>query len=156
MSTCICKGFYCPPNCPVHGRNAVQPVASKSDKWIAGLLATPKREQGKSHASHRHAPKQEKELAIRLGAETTRGSGSGNDRGDVRKKRVCRIECKSTIHKSFSLTTEMLDKIEEAGMSHSEIPCMQIDFVGKNSGKVKHSVAVLPVWVLEMMFGGIQ
>lgn len=110
----------------------------------------PKRLRGsKENGSHARAPKQERELANRLGGKLTRGSGSGNEKGDVRIPRLIRIEAKTTKHKSFSVTLEMINKIETVGLSHGEIPAMVIEFSDK--GKKISEVALVPIWALEMI-----
>ena len=114
-------------------------------------MKTPKRVGGRLSTSHIHAPNQEKSLAKRVGGRTVRGSGSGSEKGDVRKPKVCRIECKCTKNKSFSITGDMIDKIEGEALSSSELPAIQVDFIDGTTGKVIRSCAVLPVWVLDML-----
>lgn len=77
-----------------------------------------------------------------------RGSGCGNEKGDVRVVGAFRVEAKTTKHKSFSVTADMVRKIEEAATSAGEVPFLQIELC---SGKVE--LAVVPVWVLEMFVG---
>ena len=103
----------------------------------------------KGHVSHTRSPKQEKELAARIGGRVTRGSGSGKyDLGDAVLPRVIRIEAKTTVKKSFAVTREMIEKIESAAMSHGEIPCMEIEFLSKD-GKREIAVALFPVHVIQ-------
>lgn len=110
-------------------------------------LAVPKRQR--VGVSHHRSRSQEKELAYRVGGKTTPASGALDVKGDVRVKGVMRIEAKTTQHKSFSLTREMLRKIEDAGLASGELPAMEIEFHDK--GKPVYRVAVVPVYVLEMM-----
>ncbi len=112
-------------------------------------MRTPKRHKDKLPSnSHRRAPNQEKELASRLGGRTVRGSGSGAEKGDVRIHKVLRIEAKTTKNKSFSVTREMLVKIEDAAVSSCELPALVIEFVD-DQGKPLKEVAVVPTYVLD-------
>jgi hypothetical protein len=103
----------------------------------------------KSTPSHTRSPVQEKQLAKKLGGAVTPGSGNGTQKGDVRVRGVLRVECKTTKHASFSVTTEMLDKIEEAALSHGELPAMLVEFC--IPGKRPREVAVVPAYVLDMI-----
>lgn len=98
-------------------------------------------------ASHRRAPKQEKELARRLGGRTTVASGSKVEKGDVRLRGVVRIEAKTTKNKSFSVTRDMVRKIEEAAVSCDELPVIVIEFNDGN-GKREMELAVMPMYAL--------
>lgn len=110
----------------------------------------PKRLRGTGEAgSHARAPKQEAELAKRFGGAVVRGSGSGNEKGDVRLRRVCRIEAKTTKNKSFSVTREMVAKIEAAALSSNELPAIIVEFNDK--GKKVGEVAVVPTWVIDLI-----
>ena len=109
-------------------------------------MRLPKRLKSFQTASHARAPKQEKELAQRLGGRRVPGSGCGLQKGDVRVKGVVRVEAKTTARSSFSVTAELLDKIESAALGAGEIPAMVIELEGG-----KREVAVLPVWALEML-----
>jgi hypothetical protein len=60
---------------------------------------------------------------------------------------VLRIEAKTTKHKSFSVTLDMLHKIEEAALSTGEVPAMVIEF-NDGEGRVLGEVAVVPTYVL--------
>jgi hypothetical protein len=113
-------------------------------------MKIPKRIKGKHTASHRRSPRQEAELAKRTGGRVTRGSGCGNEKGDIRIKGIARIEAKTTKHKSFSVTQEMLDKIEEAAITSGELPALVIEFLD-DKGKPTREVAVVPTWVLGIL-----
>ena len=115
-----------------------------------------KRDRGQKTNSHIRAPKQEKQMAQRLGGETVKGSGCGFEKGDVRIKNVMRLEAKCTKNKSFSVTREMIEKIENAAMGAGEVPAMTIEFLDPNTGNPTHDVAVVPTYVLEMLAGGIK
>lgn len=113
-------------------------------------MRIPKRMVGKiGEASHQRSRRQEKELASRFRGRMTRGSGRGNEKGDVRVRGLLRIEAKTTKHKSFSVTREMVDKIENAAITTGELPALIVEF---NDGGAKVSeLAVIPVWALETL-----
>ncbi len=110
------------------------------------MIAVPKRMRGVKKAAHARSPKQEKELAERLGGKRVKGSGSGFDKGDVRIKGVALIEAKCTSKNSFSVTQDMLDKLENAALAQGELPVLQIEFLNN-----KRRVCVVPEWVLDML-----
>lgn len=116
------------------------------------MLKIPKKQKNKLHISHRRAPKQEKEIAKRIGGRTTLASGSRAEKGDCRKKGIIRVECKTTSHKSFSITLEMIDKIEEAALSGDEMPVILVEF--NSGGRKIREVAVVPSYVLDMLVHG--
>lgn len=101
--------------------------------------------------SHRRAPKMEKALAQRVGGKLVPGSGSGAVKGDIRLKGVARIECKCTKNKSFSVTLEMLEKIEAAGAQGAELPILVIEFLDPVTGRTIKEVAVCPTYVLDSL-----
>jgi Holliday junction resolvase len=105
--------------------------------------------KGGGQSSHTRSPRQEREIAKRVGGAVTRGSGSGNEKGDVRVYRVCRIEAKTTKNKSFSVTREMVGKIENAAMCNGELPALVIEF--NEEGRKVCEVAVVPMWCLELI-----
>lgn len=89
--------------------------------------------------SKRRAPKQERELAQRIGAALTPGSGSQSMKGDVRLKGVLRVEAKCTRHKSYSLSLDTFEKIENAASlcGRAEIPAMHIEFLTQDGAPIK-------------------
>lgn len=99
-------------------------------------------------ASHRRAPKQEASLAKRVKGLTTPASGAKDVKGDVRVRRVLRIEAKTTKNASFSVTREMVRKIEEAAASGAEMPAIVIEF-HDGYGRALCEVAVVPTYVLD-------
>jgi len=109
-----------------------------------------RRGEGKGTPSHQRAPKQEREIAARVGGRVTSGSGNKWEKGDVRKPGVIRIEAKTTKHKSFSVTLDMIRKIEEAALSHGELPCILVEFNDGEGNKVCE-VAVLPVYAIDLL-----
>jgi hypothetical protein len=100
-------------------------------------LKLPKRLQEKT-PSHARSKKQEKQLAERIGGRTTPGSGSGQyQHGDVKLRKITTIECKTTKHKSFSVTTDLLDKLDAAVFGSGEIPMFEIELeLGKRKAVV--------------------
>ena len=108
------------------------------------------RDARKGSASHRRAPKQEKELALRVRGRTTVASGSKQEKGDVRVKGIARIEAKTTKNKSFSVTLEMVDKIESAALTSGELPIIAIEF-NDGAGRKLKEVAVVPIYVLDLL-----
>jgi hypothetical protein len=114
------------------------------------MAPLPKRLKG-LQGSHARAPKQEKETAVRVGGKQTPRSGAGTIKGDVRVRGVVRIENKTTEHKSFSVTTEHIAKLEAAVASGTEIPMMQIEL---DSGRV--SFVVIPDNYLETIVDALK
>jgi hypothetical protein len=106
------------------------------------------RDERKGNSSYRRSRKQEKELATRLGGKKTLASGSKSEKGDVRVRGVLRIEAKTTKHKSFSVTLEMIRQIEEAALGSNELPCIVIEF-NDGAGKKVKEVAVVPTYILD-------
>lgn len=101
--------------------------------------------------SHIRARQQEKSTAKRIGGVTTKGSGNGVEKGDVRVRGVARVENKTTKHNSFSITTEHLDKLDRAVLGTNEIPMMQIELA---SGS--RSFVVIPDIYLEDIIEAIR
>lgn len=89
--------------------------------------------------SKRRAPQQEKELAKVLGAKQTSGSGNQTEKGDLRKRGAFRLEAKCTRQKSFSLTREMWEKLEDAASLNRqpEIPVMHVEFLDEHGVREK-------------------
>lgn len=113
-------------------------------------LPVPKREQGMS-LSHARSKTQEKGIADKLGARITPGSGNGRfEKLDVRRKRFVRVECKNTVHDSFSIDVRHIFNLEKAGATTEEIPFMVVDLGVHEKGK-KASFCVLPASFLELV-----
>jgi hypothetical protein len=100
--------------------------------------------------SHYRSKRQEKEIARRTRGRLTPGSGSKAVKGDVRVKRICRIECKTTKHSSFSVTMDMLNKIEEAALAADELPILVVEF-NDGRGKKLKEVAIVPTYILDRL-----
>lgn len=93
------------------------------------------------------APKQEQECASKIGGRVTKQSGAGKyEKGDVRLKDLLRIECKTTGNKSFSVTVDIIDKIEDAACAGGELPVIEVEF--NLYGK---TVYVVPEWALQSL-----
>lgn len=96
--------------------------------------------------SHRRAKKQERQLAKRGGGRVTPGSGNQAIKGDVRNyNRVFRVEAKTTRRKqkSFSVTVDMIKKIEESALAHGEVPAMIVEIWDDEDRKYRE-IAILP------------
>jgi Holliday junction resolvase len=100
--------------------------------------------------AYQRSRKQEAEVAGRVGGKPTPASGAKAVKGDVQLKRVVRIECKTTANKSFSVTRDMLHKIEDAALSGGEVPAIVVEFVNK-AGKPIGAVVVMPEWALDLI-----
>ena len=111
-------------------------------------LKTPKRLK-QSVAYHR-ASKQEAELAGRTGGNVVKMSGAGIEKGDTRRRGYHRLEAKTTSKKSFSITLDMVRKIEAAALNAGEVPGIEVEFLDAR-GKRSMAVAVVPTYVLEML-----
>jgi len=98
--------------------------------------------------SHRYSKVQEKRLAIRVNGRGVHRSGAGDEKGDVRVRGVLRIEAKTTKNKSFSVTREMIEKIEMAAATTGELPFLVIEFID-DTGRSLKEVAVCPTWVID-------
>jgi Holliday junction resolvase len=93
-------------------------------------------------------------LARRFSGEKVPGSGSGSQKGDVKKAfGVFRIEAKTTKKKSFSVTKEMIEKIEVAALTTNELPVIIIEFIDE-FGNPEKEVAILPTYALEAIADG--
>lgn len=97
--------------------------------------------------SHHRAKAQEKAAAKRMGARQVKGSGSGFEKGDVRLKGILRLEAKTTKHASFSVTEEMIDKVENACNGAGEVPVIEIEILGG-----QRRVYVVPAWAVDDLF----
>lgn len=111
-------------------------------------LRVPKRLNEKQSHSHRRAPKQEKETADRLGGRVTPRSGAGGfQKGDVRVESVLRLDNKTTKNRSFSVTADMLSKLEaQAAMGGGEVPVFEVEI--DNLGTPQRCY-VIPTWALD-------
>lgn len=109
----------------------------------------PKAKKGKQSKSHEYAVYQERDLANKLGGHETKRSGAGDIKGDVRIKGKYRIECKCTKHKSYSITRELVEKIQEEALSTGEIPLFQIDFINEKGRKLQ-GIYIVPEGFIEL------
>jgi hypothetical protein len=113
-------------------------------------LKLPKSKQ--NGVAYSRAPKQERSRAKELGGKRVIGSGSLDEKGDIRLKGIARLELKNTTKKSFSITQKMVEKIESAAISSGEIPAIEVEFIDEN-GKLLNRVAVMPSYALDMLLG---
>lgn len=98
--------------------------------------------------SHVRSKRQEKELAKRTKGRVTPGSGNGSVKGDVRVKGLMRIEAKTTKHRSFSVSLDMVEKLENAALPDGELPVLVIEFNNGKGKKIKE-LLVVPSYVLD-------
>lgn len=110
------------------------------------------RDDRKGSPSHRRSRKQERELAKGYGGRITVASGSKTEKGDVRIRGLVRVEAKTTKHASFSVTLDMIRKIEEAALPAGEMPVLAIEFNDGRGNKVAE-VAVVPMYVIAHLKG---
>lgn len=110
--------------------------------------------EGKSNLtrSHKRSKAQERETAKRTGGRLTPASGSGAVKGDVRLKGLARIECKTTKNKSFSVTREMVDRLETAATLSGEMPVIVVEF-NDDHGRKLGELVVCPSYVLDTLLG---
>lgn len=108
------------------------------------------RDKKHGNSSYRRSRKQEKQLSLRFAARQTVASGSKAEKGDVRKKRVFRLEAKTTKNKSFSVTREMIHTLEEAALSCDEVPIIVVEF-NDGRGNKEMEVAVIPTYALDTL-----
>lgn len=103
--------------------------------------------------SKRRAPRQEKALALAVGGRTTSASGSKTEKGDVRLKGVARIEAKCTRKRSFSVTLEMIDKIENAASMcrPAELPVIHVEFLDAHGNPIKGLYVMRQIDVEELL-----
>lgn len=114
-------------------------------------LATPKRLGGGISKAHARAPVQEKKLAKTTGGKVTRGSGNQVEKGDVRLRGFARIEAKTTVHASYSVTAKTLQKLNDAVVGAGEVPALVVELeLGK------HTFVVLPEYALEMILEALR
>lgn len=101
-------------------------------------------------AAYHRARDYENELAKRGFGRLVPRSGAGPEKGDIKRYNgVYRIEAKCTTKKSFSVTRDMIDKIESAALAHGELPAIVIEFVDE-MGKPVKEICVVPSYVLDM------
>lgn len=96
---------------------------------------------------------QEKGITNRFKGRLVTGSGNKIDKGDIKKAEtrfgLARIEAKTTIRKSFSVTREILKKVEEAAILNNEIPVLIVEFLDTN-GKPEGSLAIMDIKYLDL------
>ena len=110
----------------------------------------PKRMAGQT-PSHARAKIQEAGIAKRIGGRITPGSGSGDEKGDVRLKGFVRVEAKTTKNASFSITADILKKLDDATFGSGEVPILQVELC---LGKYK--IVVMPDWALDLVVDALK
>ena len=87
---------------------------------------------------------------MRMRGQLVPGSGSSVQKGDVKGcfGGLLRIEAKTTGAKSFSITRDMVRKIEDAALPNNELPAIVVEFIDA-FGKPQMEVAVVPTWALQ-------
>lgn len=111
-------------------------------------MILPKRLCGQ-HPSVKRSKAQEVGTAARIGGHVTKASGAQPfEKADVRIKGVVRLELKTTKARSFSVTVDMLDKIEAQALQAGELPVMEIEI---NNVGAPRSVYILPIWALDAL-----
>lgn len=100
--------------------------------------------------AHKRSEKQEKGLAQRINGVRISRSGAGDEKCDVRVKRLVRIEAKTTSKKSFSVSIDMLNKIENAALPCDEIPILVIEFLDERGKPIKEC-SIVPSYVLDLL-----
>lgn len=112
------------------------------------IVRLPKRMLGQ-HASVKRSKVQEAETAKRIGGAVTRASGAGAfEKGDVRVKGLVRVEAKTTKRASYSVTPELIEKIEAQALQAGELPAALIEIGNEGNAKACY---VMPVWAVEML-----
>ncbi len=106
-----------------------------------------KKNETVQNKSYWRSKKQEREIAKNIGGKVTPASGSKSIKGDARLKGIIRLECKTTKNKSFSITLDMIEKIEQAALSADEIPAIVLEYNDGDGKKIK-DVAIIPTYAL--------
>lgn len=65
-----------------------------------------------------------------MGGKQTKASGALNEKGDVRIHKVARIENKTTKHDSFSVSVDLVEKLQNSVAGSGEVPIMQVELRG--------------------------
>lgn len=112
-------------------------------------LSTPKRLRHSEPAKNK-SPIQERSIAQRLNAKTTKASGSQDEKGDVRLKGVIRLEAKCTRKDSFRVTKDMLRKIEEAALASGELPVIEVEFIN-DKAETLYTCSILPTYAFDTL-----
>jgi len=99
----------------------------------------------------RGCDRQEAEGARILRGEKTRGSGCGNDKGDV-KNFFAREEAKTTSKGSLAIKMEVLCKICREARAEGKVPILQLGF-DKMPGEFSSDWFAVPADVFDVMCG---
>jgi hypothetical protein len=130
----------------VYGDNTVDRVGPlRADEEMLAVLEAEKAKGATppTKAMKRLSQKQELRNANLLGGRTQPGSGSmARAKGDVRKFGEWRGESKFTFAASYSLTREVLEKIN-GECKHGEKPLLFLDYKNRQTGKTHGSYVVM-------------
>lgn len=100
--------------------------------------------QAPNRAMKRRSRKQELDIAEKTGGKRHKASGAiAGLKGDARKKGIYRAEGKLCTNKSFSLSREILDKIQSEA-SYPEVPVVVVTFIDKVTLQEKDCWVVIP------------
>lgn len=106
----------------------------------------------------RHGLKSEARLAKNMGSKLMSGSGAKDGRKsdailDTPEYRF-RIESKATIHKSFSIKLEILEKIRSEALETGRTPVLTVSFTDELGRPVTSSsdFAVIPMYLFNEVF----
>ena len=103
----------------------------------------------KKSIAYRRSKKQERDLAKRGGGQLVPGSGSGLQKGDIKRyNKIFRVEAKTTSNKSFSVTRDMIRKLEDAALPNNEFPALIIEFLDE-AGRPEIELAIVPTYILD-------
>lgn len=119
----------------------MRPLKPRSQNPILDRLE----QKGKQSKAYHASSGLEKKLAKKVGGYRTSGSGNKLEKGDVRLRGVMRLEHKATQNKSFSVTREMLEKIELAARGCDEIPILVVEFLDERGASTGIQVAITPL-----------
>ncbi|WAS28533.1 hypothetical protein [Vibrio phage LV6] len=105
-----------------------------------------------------HGNLSEKRVASRMGARLTLGSGNKDGyKSDATLDTAgyqFRIESKATIHKSFSIKLDVLEKIRAEALQTGRTPILTVSFTDKEGNPVSTSsdYVVMPMYLFNEVF----
>lgn len=109
-------------------------------------MKMPRSKTKHSTASHRHAEKQERRVAVEVGGKKTYKSGAGVVKGDVLTPDSLSImlDCKVTKHDSYSLKISDWRMLKTQAIQQNRFPGLQIEFIDEESETIREQAVVLP------------
>lgn len=94
---------------------------------------------------------QEKRVAEGMDARVQKASGATDfAKGDVRKRGIVKVECKTTAKNSYVLKTQEIHKIKAEAAQHAESWAMQVEFQKPMGQSIK--VAVIDWYEYEQLY----